>query len=373
MPGRILLFTGAPASGSLDWEQLGLLDDFSEPIARFASLKDQTPRFSASASSTHPAWRSLPLERQHLKTGLSQNHGWQAEYQGASFFITSEVDSFTGEQSGLQDENSHVSSSESAEAVLSQFYEHSFAMHEDIASSQIPTNSDAGTSFYNNGTTSFGATDSTSGSSAELRSSARAQEIPAGGHLSDLDDLPSAAYLHKIQPQIMSVNLIIGIISISVPRAINTRCGVDVELVEVLVGDETKSGFAINFWLSTSQAMEGDMKTILSGLRPQDIVLMRNIALSSFRGKVYGQSLRKEMTKVHLLYRNKIDRTDVGGCYSAADFEAGKEGHSQVEKTRIVREWVLRFVGVGVGNRVRKGKGKGRGFEAKEILPPDTQ
>ena len=85
------------------------------------------------------------------------------------------------------------------------------------------------------------------------------------------------------------------------------------ELIEVLAGDEIKSGFTVNFWLSSPQSADGDTRSVLSGLRPQDVVLMRNVALSSFRGMVYGQSLRKEMTKVHLLYRDRIDRTDVGG------------------------------------------------------------
>lgn len=141
------------------------------------------------------------------------------------------------------------------------------------------------------------------------------------------------------------------------------------ELIEVLVGDETKSGFAINFWLSSLQSAEGDMRDVLSRLRPQDVVLVRNVALSSFRGKVYGQSLRKEMTKVHLLYRNRIDRTDVGGCYNAADLADGII-HPQVEKTKNVREWVLRFVGAGPGP---KAKAKGRIEAVREVLPPDTQ
>jgi hypothetical protein len=177
-------------------------------------------------------------------------------------------------------------------------------------------------------------------------------------------------YLNSIHPQTMTVNLIIGIISIPEPRAIKTRRGAPVELIEVLAGDETKSGFGINFWLSSSQSAQGDMRSLLSGLRPRDVVLIRNVALSSFRGKVYGQSLRKDMTKVHLLYRNRVDKNDVGGCYSAADLAVDEPAPPQVERTRRVREWVLKFVGAGTAQQ----KGKGRAFEAvKEVLPPDTQ
>jgi hypothetical protein len=183
-------------------------------------------------------------------------------------------------------------------------------------------------------------------------------------------DVPNAVYLSSIYPQTMTVNLIVGIISIPEPRAIRTRQGAGVELIEVLVGDETKSGFGINFWLSSSPSAHGDTRSILSGLRTRDVVLMRNVALSSFRGEVYGQSLRKEMTKVHLLYRNRVDKNDVGGYYNTADLSGGEPVLPQVEKTRKVREWVLKFVGIGAGPQ----KGKGPAFEAsKEVLPPDTQ
>ena len=359
-PGT-LLFAGAPQSSSLDWEQPGLLENFSESFIRFAHLDAQqnVSAASPSASSPHPAWRSLPLERRHLATGLSQNHGWQKEYQGASFFTTSDINSFLSSQSPISPGDSHASS-QSAQEVLSQFYEQSYAIHEDIASSQLRTSGTSG-SFYSD--TSF-----ISETSLDSHSFGQRIEIPNAGYVSDLKDIPNAAHLNSIQPQTMTVNLIVGIISLLPPRAIKTRRGADVELVEVLVGDETKSGFGVNFWLSAGQGLEGDMRSVLAGLRVQDVVLMRNVALSSFKGKVYGQSLRREMTKCVLLYRNRIDRLDVGGCYSAADLE-WSDGNPQVEKTRRVRGWGLRFVGVGVGHRV----GKGRYEAVKEVLPPDTQ
>lgn len=135
-------------------------------------------------------------------------------------------------------------------------------------------------------------------------------------------------------------------------------------LIELIVGDESKTGFGINFWLSGQQ--KGETEKILDALRPQDVVLMRNVALSSFRGKVYGQSLRKDVTKVHLLYRKRVDRTDVGGCYSTAELDSEERENLQVEKTKRVREWVQKFV----GGPVKRGKGVEERF--REVLPPDS-
>lgn len=371
-PG-IFIFTGAPVSAALNWKESDLIDTFCEPIARFAGLDQErdtsfVPATAETTSFESPSWRSIPLERQHLTTGLSQLHGYGKEYGGAAFFTALDIDSFVEElsQPPFSESQGQTSSVETVEQVLSQFYEQSYAIHEDVPSSQIVATADTDASVHSNETSWFG-----SYAESPVTSFSRAKDIPAAGHLTNLKDIPNATYLNSIHPQTMTVNLIIGIISIPPPRGIKTRRGADVELIEVLAGDETKSGFGINFWLSSSQSTEGDMRSVLEGLRPQDIVLMQNVALSNFCGKVYGQSLRKGMTKVHLLYRNRIDKTDVGGCYGAADLAVGENSHPQVERTRRVREWVLRFVGIGPGPQK---KGKGRAYEAiKEVLPPDTQ
>ncbi|TVY54190.1 hypothetical protein LCER1_G004917 [Lachnellula cervina] len=373
MAPKIIMFAGAPDPKSLDWDESSLITNFSAPFVRFfhldgyesqrqlavaaSSAADVTP---ASFEPPAPAWRSIPLERQHLPTGISQDHAWQEAYQGASFFSTSEIDSLMEELSQKQPYDSFDSSSQSVEQVLSQFYEESYARHQDVPSSQIAAVSQTDTS--SSGGTSFSTTDLMFDSPANV-----VKDVPVAGNLNNIKGIPNAVYLTSIHPQTMTVNLIVGIISLPEPRLIKTRRGPDVELIEALVGDETKAGFAVNFWLSSSQAVDGDLRSSVQGLRPQDVVLMRNVALSSFRGKVYGQSLRKGMTKVHLLYRNRIDRTDVAGCYSAADLNSGRLANLQVEKTKRVREWVMRFVGTGVMQRNGKRKA------LHESLPPDTQ
>ncbi|TAQ87431.1 hypothetical protein B7494_g4270 [Chlorociboria aeruginascens] len=364
-PGVILL-TGAPEKHSLNWDEQNLLHEFSGAVARFIKLPNtdntiQTPSLLNPTSPLNPSWRSIPLSRRHLPTGYSQNH-WEDQGRNTEFFTTYDINSHIGSQQETQDSESFASR-ESLEDVLSQFYEQSYAKHENITSPQMKPSSE---SFV----TSLGPSESSLDSFSATESFAQETNVPAAGHLTNISDIPKAAYLNSIHPQTMTVNIIVGIISIPLPRAIKTRRGAEVELVEVLVGDETKSGFGVNFWLSSGQ----ELKLVLEGLRPQDVVLMRNVALSCFRGKVYGQSLRKGMTKVHLLYRNRIDKTDLGGCYHAADLVGGNAVNRQVEKTGRVREWVLRFVGVGVGVGNRPKNVGNRAFEVmKEILPLDTQ
>lgn len=375
MASRLVFFTGSPVVGSLKWDGDDLLNTFIDPIARFAGIS-ATDSGEAStildSFEEFPAWRSIPLVRQQLPTGFTQNHdryqvyegGWEHDNQGTSFFTTSQIESIAYQVSQEAETQNNPSSIQSTEEILTQFYEESYARHEDVLSSQIAPASDSGSSFTS---------DEFSYESTSFDSLPRPRNnIPVSGHLSNLKDMPMTRHLDSIQPQTMTVNLIVGIISIPLPRSIKTRRGANVELVEVLVGDETKSGFGVNFWLpSSSQSKQGDMRSILDGLRPQDVVLMRNVALSSFKNRVYGQSLRKEMTKVHLLYRNRVDRDDVGGCYSASDLISGEDVHPQVEKTRKVREWVMRFVGAGP---IGGGKRGGRILEgAREVLPEDTQ
>lgn len=380
MPPKIIFLTGAPSADSLDWGNVVLLDGFLPEVANFLGL--DIPSASIPPPSNEASWRLLPLKRYHLATGFTEVHEWHGEHRNAEFLNTQDL-SFIA--SGSTQDPSEISTAQSLEDALSQFYEESFAIHQDIPSSALPISSQRSTQ-NSQGKDGSGAASFTTSSSSSAPYSSTAlmppptiprPEIPYGGHLSDLEDVPNANYLNSIQPQTVTVNLIVGIISIAPPRTIKTRRGADVEIVEILVGDETKSGFGVNFWLhpTDSDPSEANCRSVLENLRLQDIVLLRNVALSSFKGKVYGQSLRKDMTKIHLLYRNLLDSRDVGGCYGISDLTGGKSGNQQTEKTRLVREWVLRFLGgpVPQDSKGKRNQKAGKWEAAKEVLPPDTQ
>jgi hypothetical protein len=377
MPPNILLFTGAPESAALDWDSPDLLDTFITPITRFLGITQSSETTTSFISPTprYAPWRSLNLDpKLHLATGCSQVYEWLEEYQGVATFFTLENQSF---------KDSDACGSESVEEALSQFYKESLAIQEDVASSQLAAplsgqrEAQSGSehvSISNTSQSSFTSASNLSSYSPPTPMRQNQLPPPIVRDITNLRDIPNAKYLYSIQPQTMTVNLIVGIITISPPRRITTRRGDDVDLIEMLVGDETKSGFGVNFWLrvpskGNNHGIDDTQRNVLGDLRPQDIVFLKNVALSSFRGMVYGQSLRKDITKVHLLYRNRVDIRDTGGCYAVDDLRPGRDVGPQFSKMMLVREWALRFVGPAAVRR----SGEGNIEIVKEVLPPDTQ
>ena len=136
----------------------------------------------------------------------------------------------------------------------------------------------------------------------------------------------------------------------------------------MLVADDTKAGFGLNIWLPAADSQSPHLRAAVGALRPQDVVLARNVALSAFRGVVYGQSLRRDTTRLELMYRS-----GGGGTYSARDLaeEGAKEG--VVGRVRAVRRWVMEFVGGGRTEGERTEGGRGKGVRDALMLPPDTQ
>ncbi|PTB44036.1 uncharacterized protein TrAFT101_002594 [Trichoderma asperellum] len=356
---RVILFAGAPAPISVDSESC-TLDSFDETFQQFFGRLDSkqqkqkhtSPASGAEAASQsppHAVWRSVPLNRRPLQTGLSQNHSiLSGSFHAHRDFFTT-VYAFSG------DEPQSFSGGEDGGAILTQFCEESLAAHTLMPSSQIGSFSignteDTTTSFMTNDTDDISLQDPTNPLTP-----------PVPLHLSDLEDVPSAARILALSPQTVTLNLIVAVISIAQPRTVTTRWGTTLSLVEVLVGDETKSGFAVTFWLSNDQAATGQ----ISKLRRQDVVLMENVALHVFRGKVYGQSLRKNLTRVNLLWRS-----EGGGYYQNRDLaRRAAAKHPQQEKTRLVKDWVLHFVGRDSGAATRKRTGR----LSWDQPPDDTQ
>ena len=368
MVNKVVIYTGAPESHALDWNPSKLLLDFEDSIAGFVGLNRNppVPAIPSQPAPMHAAWRSILLEKDHVGAGSSQQQAavfspydtGTGEYFNASF---TEVN-----DSGLDDD------------LISDFYEESIVAHQ-----QEPVSSQLVAVEGESQITTTASFSSDMNTTSFISTTSMKQPLPmpgagAGAHLSDLKDIPSATYILAIQPQTMTCNLIVGIISLPPPRTVKTRWGSSHRLVEALVGDDTRSGFAVTFWLpaSSNEKEAEPLAQTLSTLRLADVVLLQNMALNVFSKRVYGYSLRRGLTRAHLLYRVKTDATDSGGYYTTSDLRLpeGALVHPQLDKTARVRDWVARFVRQGpLGEERKKGEAR-QGPRAWDVMPPvDTQ
>ena len=372
---RIIFLAGAPLSSSLDWSEetleAPLLSSFAPHVGQLRSLRPTSETLA-------PSWRSIPLQDCHLPTGLTQagHSQWttlgQGSQNGTPFFTVTEL-SFLASDESKDGDNDPSGSQHDQGNALSQYYEHSIAVHElpssqivPLASMSIPTASDSEAQSFD------------SNLDPEINEHVHAIHTRlASGPLNDLKEVPTASYLRSITPQTMTVNLVVGIISISRPRSVTIRRGQrTIELVEMIVGDNTRAGLGINIWLplphppntNKSTLRDDSLREHTLSLRPQDIVLAKNVALGTFKGNVYGQSLRRGMTTLDLLYRNTVDADDRRGVFRARDLDIHHLHDSHLSKVKKVRDWVMQFVGVKA-----KSKAGPSSREYLSSLPLDTQ
>ncbi|CAK7273578.1 hypothetical protein SEPCBS57363_005723 [Sporothrix epigloea] len=239
--------------------------------------------------------------------------------------------------------------------------------------------------------------------------------MPQWQPLTHLVDVPSSTYLLSLAPQTVTVNVVAAIVSIGVPRIVESNRNRNnnsrqnrppASLVELVVGDETRSGFSLTIWIDSGGPQQSGTLTlaaILPTLAPHDIILIRHLALNVFGAKVYGSSLRRDQTKIHVLHRGQLSRPeqkDYGpfgdALFSTAHLAAAAHlgaqtvssslptGWQLLEKTARVRDWALQCVlAHPIGGR-KSGTGpndaEGKKLEERDkmaptwMLPPaDTQ
>ncbi|KAK5174285.1 uncharacterized protein LTR77_001365 [Saxophila tyrrhenica] len=340
---RIILLAGAPLADCLDWDER-----HGHASALEDTLGDQT------ATSQYPTWRSVEL-------GPTRNLPMQDE---ASDFRRTPVKPNKGK---AKQKRARSDSQED-------FLEHSLALLDSLDSSQLlpttayqgPTTSIQDISASLLCTTSFSTSDTsylTTSDSILPDSSPELPSLPQNLPITDLRRLPTAQHITSIHPQTITLNLLCALISLSPSRIvpIRRRPGTEMEIIELTVGDDTRAGFTISFWLvpeksqQARRAEDAELREKLRGLRKGDVVLLRNVALSEFRGVVYGQSLMRRR-----FARMGTEVVVVGEGVEIRDGVMGK-------KVGRVREWVGDFVG---RERGESGLGKKR---RGEELPPDTQ
>ncbi|EFX01111.1 hypothetical protein CMQ_6053 [Grosmannia clavigera kw1407] len=392
---KVIVLAGAPESASIDWATADLLDDFGGPLSRFAGWADSLAADDkAQSQRDRPAWRVL-LEKRHKaasKTDGDVTESWLAGLQpgpaetqpygradflaftpGSSFFATpgavntpprvfvamsfeTQPLSVAVPQAMLPDEEAETTLYlEEGDTTLSLFLEQSLAAHNELPSSMLdlseildrredsrpavrdrsgrvlqkPVSQAPGSMFASFTMPLSRATTQTTTQATAHLPPARPPLPTRWGPLTDLAAIPSAAYLVGIAPQTATVSAVVGVISVAEPRTIQTRWGGTASLVEVVVGDETRAGFGVTFWGGAPS------------LRPRDVLLLRHVALHIFGDRVYGSSLRRDQTKVHVLWPGEGEGERV-----AEDPEAAR---ALVAKAGRVRDWALRCVGGGGG------------------------
>lgn len=347
---RCIFLAGAPEADLLEWDEEILSSAFDVRHKRFLDESTITSsRPTPSSTASFAKWRSIDVERpKSLK--LARDN----DVQPTQFL------SFDDGAEGTEDEN-HVG-----------FFEHSMMLHEDMDVTQImpstklpDDNKDAELQSTFLPTDTFTTTSLTgtsfqtsNGSFSEL--SMEGLEQPSITQLScpvtDLRRIPNADYIFRLLPQTMTVNLLLGIITVLPIRTVPIRRrGGHMDIIELIVGDETKAGFRVSFWLVPVESQRrppDDLRDTLKRLRAGNVVLLQNVALSCFRGCVYGQSLNR-----------RLARNSTSIFVLEMDIDQSKLGSSASKYLRV-REWAEDFVGV-----------QRAPVERRRIddLPPDTQ
>lgn len=370
---RLIVLTGAPAPSALDWDEdtlshrLQVPRDWSRAIDRWRSPGSTEP-YSAQ-------WRRVPTRDTHPDLGQQHTDQEPSCYAAAAIFLnTAELlrgfDSQRESTSTSTPTNaiSSIRSISTAAVDLDDFYDQSFALHDDQTTSQL-------SEFESQTTTAEDG--SWSGVNTPVQPSKPIENIPTAvsfqiwaQHVTDVKDIPSAPYIRRIEPQTMTVNLIVGIMALQAPRMVTVgrRDGRErqMRLVEMLVGDDTRAGFEVTMWLDES-AHQSLFSQRLQSLRRRDIVLLRNVALAAFQGRVHGQSLRRDVTKVDLLHRRQVNDSDIGGFYPSPLLLGPAENDPVLKKMKRVNQWLVEFVGYQIAGPHQEGS-RGR----RPLLPPDT-
>ena len=323
-----------------------------------------------------PKWRKLEMERLKMRPVLPKlnlesprdlDMGAPAEFLDTSELVSAELHESVGSDVSAEDSRPSIDSTtreyEPETQDLADFYDHSFTIHQAIPSSQLDMQAiTPGTPIYESSEEMFPDQSTAPGGIIRTASQRRLSQAPKPKMLTNLSDIPGAGFLNSIHPHTKTVNIICGVLSISPPRLVSTgtKSGKSrkIELVELVVGDDTKSSLNITMWLpremhvnwkdGAQEKPEGSrsiLRRSLKVIQVRDVVLIQNIALSTFRGKVHAQSLRGDVTKIDTLFRKKIGEEEQVGCYSTANLRMPTGKDQQILKVKRVRDWMVDSIG----------------------------
>jgi hypothetical protein len=379
---KLKMLNGAPRREHLDFS-----DDCLLPV-------DECNGFSVAFgcdvsvdSSPAMKWRCLAKKNTRLPTE------WQQPYLPGSILGSHmadvslpEVDRFS---SFAQEDTTTLGATASfndPSFISDDLIEHSLVFHDTLLSSQVVPGEEPDTTINSSSflSTSFETTTSGSSSPSKVDQPPIMLHIPPKLSITPLDTLPSAQKLRAIYPQTPTPNFVCAVTANPEKREVFVRKGgYKMDLWEIIVADDSFSGFKIAFWMHQNQESkseriraQGPLLQALQSIKIGDIILLKNVALTSFRDTVFGQSLNPAISRA---------RTDIQVLMKS-------NGTSAIQSSRLpapvdeaftrVKKWArIHVASDSAGLRKRKASSTKqddfakRAFEPRDLddsMPPDT-
>jgi hypothetical protein len=321
---HIVFLAGAPDQHKLDWQNPRLLTEFEGRSREYLNLDDlRVSEAAFPASNPIPKWRTITVGGGNLTLITDRR---ELSSKDAIEFLSFDDDM---ERSDFLD-HTLASVQRSGEDERGQDRQVDDYGHDDQTS--FPHASSTDISF-----------ETASSSVAEFVS------VPVTifpDVIQDLQKIPSARHLLAIQPQTVTAHLLVGVITVETRIVQLRKRPVQMELVELLVGDDTAAPFKITFWLQPINDVgsgaghkiipdaRSAQRAILAAIRSGNIILITNVALSVFKNVAYGQSLTR---------RPSGCTTDVMNISRSGMTSASASVQAKFER---VRRWVTHFVNV---------------------------
>jgi hypothetical protein len=373
---RVKILSGAPLCEQLDFSDSALFD-----VNRSSAFPSHNDCDSSAEDPNTLKWRHVAAKDGGLRSGWSQPYLPGSMSQPFSIPDVAET-SYLPDDTDI-DTTFTIGEQPSA---VNNYLEHSLAFHDTLLSSQVAQdnagdNTVSSSSFL---TTSFATTVSDLSSPSPAEGISMVLQVPSTMTITSLGALPSASHLRFIYPQTPTPNLLCVVMTTPERREVFVRKGgYKMDLWEITVGDDTRPGFKISFWLRPARGTNAEQVSAqalllrtMQRLRVGNIVLLRNVALTSFRDTVYGQSLNPTITRA----RTTVDvlMSDVGVSVE----QLGGLPNTMVGAFMRVKRWSRTHIATdSVNPRKRRNRSPEddrpatRAFESPtrgEYLPPDT-
>ncbi|KAL1594589.1 hypothetical protein SLS60_010350 [Paraconiothyrium brasiliense] len=378
---RLKTLNGAPLRASLDFSPQALLDP--EAAIRFIHQDALSPVLAQDAPLK---WRHVVPKELRLQSDWSHpylpNGALDADDPTLSFLVPGVGASFDA----IPEDTTNLDTIVTIDEVPiddSDFVHQSLIFHDTLLSSQIAPggladSTAASQSFV--GTSFDSSTSSDMGSLQQSNTEGQNLRIPPTMSLTALGALPSAAHLRRIYPQTPTPNILCALAAPPEDREVFVKKGgYRMQLRELTVADDTRSGFKVTIWQKPSKGgnSQNTLAHTLQRVKAGDILLLRNIALNAFRDEVYGQSLNPSIARV----QTSIEILMSGGGISSR--QMGALPAPVATAFMRVKKWAAAHIASDMPGHKKRKDGSQRSSRSvrrsfrrsaahNDTLPPDT-